>query len=152
MDNHYHLLIETLEGNLSQGMRQLNGLYTQRFNKGHDRVGHVFQGRYRAIIIEKESHLLEVCRYVVLNPVRAKAVESPEDWSWSSYGGTAGLAPANPCVTVDWLLEQFNPERIKAQRMYQAFVEEGIRQVSPWEGVREQIVLGDEGFITRIRH
>ncbi|MCX5971105.1 MAG: transposase [Coprothermobacterota bacterium] len=91
MDNHYHLLIETPEGNLSQGMRQLNSLYTQGFNRGHGRVGHVLQGRYRAIVIEKESHLLEVCRYVALNPVRAKAVERPEDWNWSSYGGTAGL-------------------------------------------------------------
>ena len=92
LHNHYHLLIETPEPNLSQGMRQLNGRYTQGFNRMHDRVGHVFQGRYRAIVLEKESHLLEVCRYVALNPVRAKAVERPEEWNWSSYGGTAGLA------------------------------------------------------------
>jgi REP element-mobilizing transposase RayT len=151
MDNHYHLLIETPESNLSQGMRQLNGLYTQGFNRGHDRVGHVFQGRYRAIVIEKESHLLEVCRYVVLNPVRAKVVERPQDWSWSSYGGTAGLASAHPCLTVDWLLGQFAPERTEAQRMYQVFVGEGIQQVSPWEGVRQQIVLGGEGFTARMQ-
>lgn len=151
MNNHYHLLIETPEGNLSQGMRQLNGLYTQGFNRGHDRVGHVFQGRYRAIVIEKESHLLEVCRYVVLNPVRAKVVERLQEWNWSSYGGTAGLVSAHPCLTVDWLLGQFAPERSEAQRMYQVFVEEGIQQVSPWEGVREQIVLGDEGFTARMQ-
>jgi hypothetical protein len=151
MDNHYHLLIETPESNLSQGMRQLNGLYTQGFNRGYNRVGHVFQGRYRAIVIEKESHLLEVCRYVVLNPVRAKVVERPQEWNWSSYGGTAGLVSAHPCLTVDWLLGQFAPERSEAQRMYQVFVGEGIQQISPWEGVREQIVLGDEGFTARMQ-
>ncbi len=71
MKNHYHLIIETPEGNLSKGMRQLNGVYTQLFNKRHKRVGHIFQGRYKAILIQKDSHLIETCRYVVLNPVRA---------------------------------------------------------------------------------
>jgi REP element-mobilizing transposase RayT len=75
MDNHYHLVIETPDGNLSRGMRHLNGVYTMRFNRDHQRVGHVFQGRYKAILIQKESHLLEVCRYVVLNPVRAGMVQ-----------------------------------------------------------------------------
>ena len=78
LDNHYHLLIETPDPNLSLGMRQLNGVYTQTFNRTHDRVGHVFQGRYKAILVEKESHLLELCRYVVLNPVRAKMVSKPD--------------------------------------------------------------------------
>jgi REP element-mobilizing transposase RayT len=91
MDNHYHLVIETPEGNLSKGMRQLNGIYTQIHNRRHPTVGHVFQGPYKAILIQKESHLLEVCRYVVLNPVRAKATETVERWKWSSYGATAGL-------------------------------------------------------------
>ncbi len=90
MNNHYHLIIETPDGNLSAGMRQLNGVYTQTFNKRHKRVGHLFQGRYKAILIQKDSHLLEVCRYVVLNPVRAKAAERPEMWKWSSYQGTRG--------------------------------------------------------------
>jgi putative transposase len=97
MDNHFHLLIETLQGNLSLGMRQLNGVYTQKFNNRHGRVGHLFQGRYKAILIQKDSHLLEVCRYVVLNPVRARLVEEPGGWRWSSYGATAGEATP-PCV------------------------------------------------------
>jgi putative transposase len=80
MDNHYHLLIETPDGNLSKGMRQLNGVYTQRFNRQHGRVGHVFQGRYKAIIVQKESYLLKLARYVVLNPVRARMVRSPAEW------------------------------------------------------------------------
>jgi len=75
MNNHYHLVIETPDGNLSKGMRQLNGVYTQSYNKRHNRVGHIFQGRYKAILVSKESHLLETYRYVVLNPVRAKATD-----------------------------------------------------------------------------
>jgi REP element-mobilizing transposase RayT len=74
--NHYHLIIETLDPNLSLGMRQLNGVFTQSFNRAHNRVGHVFQGRYKAILVEKESHLLELCRYVVLNPVGPKGSEN----------------------------------------------------------------------------
>ena len=73
MENHYHLLIETPRANLSLGMRQLNGIYTQTFNRRHHRVGHLFQGRFRAILVEKESYLLELCRYIVLNPVRVKS-------------------------------------------------------------------------------
>jgi putative transposase len=91
MDNHYHLVIETREANLSKGMRQLNGIYTQKYNWKHHRTGHVFQGRYKAIIVDRDAYLLEVCRYVVLNPVRAHAVEKIEDWKWSSYRATASL-------------------------------------------------------------
>jgi putative transposase len=85
MTNHYHLLVETVDGNLSGGMRQLNGLYTQRFNRRHGLAGHLFQGRYKAILVQKEAYLLELTRYVVLNPLRANMVESLEDWRWSSY-------------------------------------------------------------------
>ena len=85
MSNHYHLLIETPDSNLSKGMRQLNGVYTQRFNRKHQRVGHVFQGRYKAILVEKDAYLLELARYMVLNPVRAQMVRSAKDWPWSSF-------------------------------------------------------------------
>ena len=85
MSNHYHLLLETADGNLSAGMRHLNGLYTQRFNRRHGMVGHLFQGRYKAILIQKEAHLLELTRYLVLNPVRAKMLATPDQWAWSSY-------------------------------------------------------------------
>jgi len=90
MPNHYHLLVETPLANLSQGMRQLNGAYTQAFNRRHNRTGHLLQGRYKAILVEKESHLLELARYIVLNPVRAKLVRHPRAWRWSSYRATAG--------------------------------------------------------------
>lgn len=78
-------MIETPDGNLSKGMRQLNGVYTEAFNRRYNRVGHLFQGRFKGILVQKDSHFLEVCRYVVLNPVRAKAVKHPRDWAWSSY-------------------------------------------------------------------
>ncbi len=90
MDNHYHLLLETPAANLSTAMKHLNSLYTQRFNKKHHRVGHLFQGRYKALVVEKDTYLKELCRYVVLNPVRARMVKHPKDWKWSSYRATVG--------------------------------------------------------------
>ena len=86
MTNHYHLVVETPDGNLSKGMRQLNGVYTQASNRRHQRTGHLFQGRFKAILVDKDSYLLELARYVVLNPVRALMVAHPGQWQWSSYG------------------------------------------------------------------
>ena len=94
MDNHYHLMVETPDGNLARGMARLNGLYTQRFNRRHQRIGHLFQGRYKAILVERESYLLELCRYLVLNPVRAGLVRRAAAYRWSSYRATAGDEPA----------------------------------------------------------
>jgi REP element-mobilizing transposase RayT len=136
MDNHYHILIETPDGNLSRGMRQLNGVYTQIFNKQHGRVGHLFQGRYKAILVEKESHLLEVCRYVVLNPVRARIVESPDQWKWSSYMGTAGKGKPHPSLTSTWVLGQFSLRRNEAEASYREFVRNGIGVKNIWVDVR----------------
>jgi len=150
MNNHYHLVIETPEGNLSKGMRQLNGIYTMRFNRRHGSVGHIFQGRYKAILVQKESHLLEVCRYVVLNPLRAKAVEVPERWRWSSYRATAGIERAHPCLTIDWILGQFGSKRRTAHKRYRAFVMDGIRGHRIWDGVKGQSILGDEDFVSRL--
>ena len=147
MDNHYHLLIETPQPNLSRGMRQLNGVYTQVFNRRHRRVGHLFQGRFTAILVEKEPHLLELCRYVVLNPVRAKAVTKAGDWFWSSYRATAGELPAPAWLTVDWVLGQFGQRQKSAQAKYRDFVREGIGGPRPWEEVRGQIYLGSEEFV-----
>jgi putative transposase len=94
MDNHYHLLIQTPDGNLSKGMRQLNGVYTQISNRRHRRVGHLFQGRFKAILVDGDAYLLELARYVVLNPVRAGMVKRPEHWAWSSYRASQGLVPS----------------------------------------------------------
>lgn len=147
MDNHYHLLIETLDGNLSIGMRQLNGVYTQSFNKRYQRVGHLFQGRFKAVVIQKESHLMEVIRYVVLNPVRAKIVDNPNQWKWSSYLATAGYKKSHPCLTTNWILLQFCSEMKTAEEKYQQFVLEG-RELEPvWKDIRAQSVLGDDNFM-----
>ncbi len=150
MTNHYHLLIETPEGNLSLGMRQMNGVYTQLFNKLHGRSGHLFQGRYKAILIQKDSHLLEVCRYVVLNPVRAKMVEQPGDYAWSSYLATAGKKKPHPCLSTDWVLGQFSGKRGKAEAEYRKFVSWGIGEKSIWTEVRGQALLGEEGFVDQL--
>jgi putative transposase len=147
MGNHYHLLIETPDGNLSIGMRQLNGVYTQRFNKRHRRIGHLFQGRYKAILIQKETHLLEVCRYVVLNPVRAGMVKRPEDWQWSSYRGTAGRGKPHPSLTTDWILSQLSDKRAKAEKEYRQFVRGGMEKTSLWAEVKGQTILGDDEFV-----
>jgi REP element-mobilizing transposase RayT len=150
MNNHYHLIIETPDGNLSKGMRQLNGVYTMRFNKRHDTVGHVFQGRYKAVLVQKESHLLEVCRYVVLNPVRAKVAEAPVRWRWSSYWGTAGMERPHPCLTTGWVLGQFGAKRRAAEREYRVFVRDGIGEKTIWDDVKGQSILGDGSFVDRL--
>jgi REP element-mobilizing transposase RayT len=150
MNNHYHLVIETPDGNLSKGMRQLNGVYTQNFNKRHRSVGHVFQGRYKAILIQKESHLLEICRYVVLNPARAKIVEHPEQWKWSSYRATAGRGKSHPCLQTDWVLGQFSKRRKQAERSYREFVKAGIGEKDLWRDVQGQSILGEEGFVDQL--
>ena len=147
MDNHYHLLVETPEGNLSLGMRQLNGVYTQAFNKRHIRTGHLLQGRYKAILIQKDSHLLEVCRYVVLNPARAGMVKRPGDWKWSSYRATTGREKPHPCLTVDWILGQFGGTRGKAEKQYKQFVTWGIGEKSIWTDVKGQSILGEDEFV-----
>ena len=147
MNNHYHLLLETPQPNLSRGMRHLNGVYTQAFNRRHRRVGHLLQGRFKAILVEKDPHLLELCRYVVLNPVRAKAVGHPKQWAWSSYRATAGEDPAPPWLTVAWVLAQFGPREKAAQAPYRTFVQEGIEGPRPWDQVRGQIYLGSERFV-----
>jgi REP element-mobilizing transposase RayT len=147
MDNHYHLLIETPDGNLSLGMRQLNGVFTQSFNKRYHRSGHLFQGRYKAILIQKDSHLLEVSRYVVLNPLRAGIVKNPEDWGASSYRATAGIEKPHPCLTTDWILAQFGTKQSGATKQYRRFVLEGIGKESIWTDVKGQILLGKEDFL-----
>jgi putative transposase len=152
MNNHYHLVIETPDGNLSKGMRQLNGVYTQAYNKRYGRVGHLFQGRFKAILVQKDSHLLEVCRYVVLNPVRAKTIKHPRLYPWSSYSATAGTAIAHRCLTPDEILSHFGQRKLAAQEKYREFVQDGIGSQSIWEELEAQSLLGVEGFAEGLRH
>ncbi len=150
MDNHYHLLIETPDGNLSQGIKYLNGVYTQKFNRVHNTVGHLFQGRFKSILIEKESYLLELCRYIVLNPVRAGIVNNPWQWKWSSYKATAGMAKKPEFLTVEWILSQFSQEQKEAQMIYKEFVLSGIEKESPWKDLKGRVILGKDSFIQKI--
>jgi putative transposase len=143
MGNHYHLLVETPEPNLPAGLQRLNSLYARRFNRAHVRRGHLFESRCKTILVERQSHLLELARYVVLNPVRAGLCGHPADWPWSSYPPTAGLAPAPELLTTDWILGQFATR--DAARRYRRFVEEGPRR-SPWKELRRRTYLGSREF------
>ena len=104
MSNHYHLLIQTPEGNLSKGMRQLNGIYTQSYNRRHRKTGHLFQGRYKAILVDQDSYLLELSRYIVLNPVKAGIVKRAGNWRWSSYLAMTGQRESPDWLSSDYLL------------------------------------------------
>jgi len=140
MTNHYHLMIETPNKNLSRGMSQLNGMYTQRFNRKHERVGHVFQGRFKSIIVDKEEYLLELSRYIVRNPVAASIVNHVEDWPWSSYQATVGNIEVPEFLRTDWLLSQFG-----TVDEYVDFV--AIKDVaSPWRLLNGPDVLGSDEF------
>ena len=150
MSNHYHLLIETPDANLSRGMQFLNGVYTQWFNRRHQRVGHLLQGRFKGILIEKESHLLEVARYIVLNPVRAKMVRSIRDWPWSSYRATSGQVDVPDFLTIDWILLQFDSDRRPAICAYRKFVRQG-RGIDVWEELRAGAFLGTDSFVDQLR-
>ena len=150
MSNHYHLLIETPGANLSRGMQLLNGVYTQWFNRQHERVGHLFQGRFKAILVEKESHLLELARYIVLNPVRAKMVRSVRDWSWSSYRATSGQRDVPKFLTVDWILLQFDPDRARAVSAFRRFVRQG-QGIDVWEELRAGAFLGTDAFVEQLK-
>jgi putative transposase len=131
MGNHYHLLLETPDANLSRAMRQLNGVYSQAFNRRHERPGHVLEGRYHAQVVDKDAYLREVCRYIVLNPVRAGLVAHPREWRWSSYGATAGHALVPLFLTVDSVLSLAGmTARSAAQRQYRQFVDAGIGELT----------------------
>ncbi|WP_185906556.1 REP-associated tyrosine transposase [Teredinibacter haidensis] len=151
MSNHYHLLIETPDANLSKGMRHLNGVYTQRFNHNHTRFGHVFQGRYKAILVDKNGYLLEVARYIVLNPVRAGMVRHAKDWPWSSYRATIGQAKETGGLQTEWLLAAFGHQKTRAITAYKDFVRQGKGQPSLWGTLKNQVYLGDEEFVEQMQ-
>jgi len=147
MGNHYHLLLETPEANLVEGMRRLNGVYTQAFNRRHGQVGHVMQGRYKSILVDRDAYLMELARYVVLNPVRAGMVSAVQEWAWSSFRATAGIVPAEDWLACDAVLQQFGGEALAACNNYRDFVLAGVDAPSPWSQLRGQIYLGREQFL-----
>jgi putative transposase len=150
MDNHYHLMVETLLANVSQGMRQLNSVYSGYFNRVHKRVGHLFQGRFKGILVEKESHGLELCRYVVLNPVRAGMCQDARDYPWSSYQATMGIVSTPSFLDTSWVLQQFGSNPVIARARYERFVREGVGHC-PWDELKGQIYLGSDAFIAELQ-
>ena len=124
MRNHFHLLIDGDREGLSNGMRYLNGVYAQRFNRRHQLTGHLFQDRFYAGLVESDWHLLELGRYIALNPVRAGICAIAAEWPWSSYNALTGAVPAPPCLSVDWLLSHFGCDRVQARTRYARFVHE----------------------------
>ena len=153
MGNHYHLVIRTREANLSRLMRHINGVYTQTFNRRHQLTGHLFQGRFKAILVDSDSYLLEVCRYVDLNPVRAQMVDRPDAYRWSSYRALAGLADQPDWLDVHSVHGQLAPGKSAAYAAakYAQFVSEG-KGIQLWDDhLKQQIYLGDDEFIARMQ-
>jgi hypothetical protein len=153
MDNHYHLILETPKGNLLKVMHGLNGGYTGYFNRKYGRSGHLFQGRYEGIIIDKDSYLIPLSRYVHLNPVRAKIVERPEQYRWSSYPGYIGRGKEYGWVEYSWILSQFGNRRLGARRKYREYTEEALKKKveNPLKSLHSQVILGGEEIIKKIR-
>lgn len=151
MGNHYHLVLETAEPNLARTLRHLNGVYTQRFNRRHERVGHVFQGRYKAILVDRDAYYLEVVRYVVLNPVRAKLATRAQDWPWSSYRAVMGHSPAFQGLDVNKLLSYFGATLEQARTAFARFVDDEAAQRPIWNDLVGQVFLGNQAFVERLQ-
>lgn len=126
MPNHYHVLVTIPALNLSAGIQWLNGVFAQSFNERHEITGHLFQGRFHAVHIESDGHLLELSRYLVLNPVRGGLCRTPGEWPWSSYRATVGVIAPPPFLDVEWVLSQFGADRQRALRAFRRFVDDGL--------------------------
>lgn len=151
MGNHYHLLLQTPDGNLSKGMRQLNGVYTQAYNRRHKVAGHLFQGRYKSILVDQDAYLLELSRYVVLNPVKAKIVQQVGQWKWSSYRAMTGESQSPDWLSSDYLLLLFSARRRAAMKNYKEFVQAGLQNEPIWTQLRNQIYLGSPDFVDKVQ-
>ncbi len=153
MGNHYHLLLETPLGNLSQIMRHINGAYTTYYNIKRQRTGHLFQGRYKAIVVDADEYAGELSRYIHLNPVRAKIVNKPEEYKWSSYRSYLDMEKPAKWLTIDFILSYFGVENNLSQREYRNFVDvlTDIRHESPLKQVTASTILGGFDFINEIK-
>ncbi len=153
MNNHYHIFLETQKGNLSQIMLHINGAYTNYFNIRHKRRGHLFQGRYKAILVEADAYAAELSRYIHLNPVRATMVDMPEKFNWSSYQYYLGKKKRPEWLTVDFILCYFDHAAGQARKRYQEFVNAriNIKSDSPLEQTVASTILGSDNFIELIK-
>jgi putative transposase len=145
MNNHYHLLVLTPEPDLKRGMHYVNACYAQRFNRRHRRVGHLFQGRYKAILVQDDKHLLAAARYIVRNPVRAGICATPAEWPWSGYRATCGLKPRG-FVRADRILALFHTDRARARALYRVFIEHADDETTE---PRHPLIDGDDEYIAR---
>ena len=127
-------------------MRQLNGTFTQAINRKHKRVGHLFQGRYKAILVDRDAYLLELNRYIVLNPIRAQMVQTPGDWPWSHWHAVMGKTASPEWLATDAILSMFGEKRKTAREKYEAFVQQG-KGVLVWDKLSNQIFLGSDDFV-----
>lgn len=146
LGDHYHLIVETPKPNLSKGMRQLNGVYTQYFNRTHQQEGTLFQGRFKGVLFEKDGYLLDLCRHVVLNPVRVGRSSSADKYRWSSHRAMAGLVKPPDFLHTDSVLAHFGKQGRETQRKYRQYVKDGVRQPSPLKQRSDQILLGGRDF------
>jgi putative transposase len=160
MTNHYHLVLHTRQGNLSRLMRHVNGVYTQRYNQRHGLVGHLLQGRFKSILVDRDAYLLALCRYVERNPVAADMVQLAGDWPWSSY-----LAHVGQCATPAWLdsnglhgyllgrnVGNAQDQRLAARRYAALVTESRPGDATFWQDTLQgQVFLGDEHFAERMR-
>jgi REP element-mobilizing transposase RayT len=152
MPNHYHLVLQTALPNLSRAMRQVNGVYAQWWNHRHERVGHVTQGRFKAQVVQQERYLLAVCRYVLLNPVRAGLTARPEAWTWSSCAATLGLAPAPGFLETCLLLDAVGGDQRPAQRARLAAMLHQPDALEVGTAIRaDHRVIGDPAFVDQFR-
>ncbi len=150
MTNHYHLVIETPEGNLSSGMRQLNSVFTQRFNRQRGSSGHVLQGRYKSILVNSEVYYKTLIRYVLQNPVRAKMVLNAGDYHWSSYNAFLGKFNLGEWLQTDVVLSHFHENKQIALVLFQEYIDEVVDH-KIWDNLSHQVFLGDETFAAKFQ-
>jgi REP element-mobilizing transposase RayT len=153
MSNHYHLFLQTPQSNLSKAMRQLDGNHTQKFNKRYSRVGPLFQGRYKAVLLDADSYSLQLAKYIHLNPVKAKIVQKPEDYPYSSYSAYVGKTKAPSFLNIDWLLSQYYKSKAKAVKELKKYTLEVEEE--PWTPETDtfkSLILGSSGFVEEIQN
>lgn len=153
MSNHYHLLVETPSGNLSQIMQHINGAYTNYFNTKRKRSGHLFQGRYKGILVEADEYTLELSRYIHLNPVRIGIINDPGDYKWSSFQEYVGKRKIPDWLATEFILKYFDKSEPAAQKKYSQFVEEmiGKEHESPLQQMVASTMLGTPKFVAAIQ-
>ena len=151
MEDHYHLVVEIPQANLSKGMRQLNGVYTQHYNRRHEQEGPIFQGRFKSVLFEKEAYLLPLCRHVVLTPVRSGSLGALKNYRWSSHRAMAGDIKRPKFLSVDSVLGSFGKRDKENPEKYRQYVRDGVDLDSPLNKRSHQVLLGSPRFLSEMQ-